>query len=65
MSRKINSIRCACGRVHEEIPDDARESNHGDEFDGWFFECACKSTLFVPVAWVKEERHGFAQAQAA
>jgi hypothetical protein len=37
---------CQCGRVYARIPAHARY--HADAFfGGWYWECACKSTLFV------------------
>lgn len=44
---KINWKCNCCGTLHETIPDDAREWNDDKEFLGYFWECPCKSTLFI------------------
>lgn len=46
----ITPHKCSCGRAHFEIPKTARFQNEGDALDGWYFECACRSTLFIPLA---------------
>jgi hypothetical protein len=44
------SKTCACGEHHDRIPESARYQPPGDSFDwlaGWFWECECRSTMFV------------------
>lgn len=41
---------CSCGKVWLTIPSHAKLKISGDEFlDGYYWECVCKSTLFVPL----------------
>lgn len=58
----VKICKC-CHKKHNVIPDDAREWIDEelklvgkDGFIGWFFECDCKSTLFVPKKLVLAER---------
>lgn len=45
MAEKSLNKKCnCCQKVHESVPSGARES----EEMGWFWECDCKSTMFVP-----------------
>lgn len=49
---QINKICNTCKKVHEIIPENAREWLDGDEANivlGFFWECDCKSTMFSPV----------------
>ena len=39
-----------CGRTHNVTPRNARVQATGSKFDGYYFECACLSTLFSPRA---------------
>lgn len=36
-----------CGTVHESTNDTLRSWNDNGKLLGWFFECPCKSTMFV------------------
>lgn len=40
---------CSCGMVWLAVPATARLQKAGDDFDGWYWECACLSTLFFPL----------------
>lgn len=43
-----NPKKCACCEtIHNEVPSNARV-HVGDAFAGFYWECACKSTLFYP-----------------
>lgn len=44
----MNKICNCCGKVWNKIPDGAKLQDNGDAFDGYFFDCDCKSTLFIP-----------------
>lgn len=45
---RINK-RCACGIFHEFLPSNAKYlSDQGSALQGWYFECACRPTLFQP-----------------
>jgi hypothetical protein len=37
---------CSCGRIHLEVPAGVRLFEDGD-LSGYFWNCACHSTLFV------------------
>lgn len=42
---------CSCGRVHDIIPATARYQKsalEGDPLAGWYWECECGTTLFIP-----------------
>jgi hypothetical protein len=51
---RINRMRvdkkCACGIVHEYIPENAKHVVKAGEdenpLSGWYWNCECKSTLF-------------------
>ena len=45
---KIINKKCSCGKVHNEVPKNAREWKDEGVLIGWVWECECKSTLFVP-----------------
>lgn len=45
--RLLEMKQCSCGKTFSEIPKDARFHNSGDEFQGWYWECPCRSTLFI------------------
>lgn len=38
---------CSCGEEHDLIPSTAKESFEGP-FAGYYWNCPCKSTLFLP-----------------
>ena len=42
------SKTCTCGKHFESIPKNARFHSSDDEFEGWYWDCSCGSTLFVP-----------------
>jgi hypothetical protein len=44
---------CSCGEKHKQIPVGARLVNNGDDLDGFYWDCHCKSTLFVPIKKVR------------
>lgn len=50
----ITPKKCGCGRVHFEIPATARVQKQGDRLSGWYWDCACHSTLFIPLTPVRE-----------
>jgi hypothetical protein len=37
-----------CNEKHLMIPENAKHQNDGDELAGWYWECKCGTTLFVP-----------------
>lgn len=49
--------RCACGRVYTRLPANAKHSSD-DAFSGAFFDCECRSTLFVPARSLGMARTG-------
>jgi hypothetical protein len=40
---------CTCGKHYETIPPEAKYLNDGSEFSGYYWNCECKTTLFVPL----------------
>lgn len=46
-STRINKV-CKCGKVHDPIPLLVREQLDDDHVIGYYWECECKSTLFLP-----------------
>lgn len=44
---KIQKLCGCCGKVHNEVPNDARVWNDRI-FQGWVWECDCKSSLQYP-----------------
>lgn len=40
---------CSCGLSFIAIPETAKYHASGDVFEGWYWDCVCRSTLFVPV----------------
>lgn len=46
---------CSCGHLHTALPPDAKHHTDPDsaELTGFYFDCACRSTLFVPDAEVR------------
>ncbi len=47
---------CGCGRVWRVIPKEARFiMTPDDELSGYYWECICKSTLFVPELFSAQE----------
>lgn len=44
----MTPIKCSCGKLHRSIPKNARVQAMGDDLDGYYWECKCKSTLFQP-----------------
>ncbi len=46
MNLKIKKT-CSCGRKFDSIPANAKYFD-GEGFEGYYFNCECKSTLFFP-----------------
>ncbi len=47
---KITPFPCSCcGKLINELPENTRVMDEGDELDGWYFECSCRSTQFIPI----------------
>ena len=40
---------CSCGKLHRLIPHGAIFFNKGCAMDGYWWDCLCRSTLFVPL----------------
>lgn len=50
MDAKNTKKTCgSCKKIHTRVPDNARFSSDPD-MGGFYWECSCKSTLFVHVA---------------
>lgn len=46
----IQPFPCSCcKKTLKEIPASARLMDEGDPMDGWYFECSCRSTQFIPL----------------
>lgn len=45
---------CSCGEEHYLVPANAKESFE-DRFSGYYWNCSCKSTLFLPRDMVSGE----------
>jgi len=41
--------QCGCGKVHQTIPQDHRLETDEGSYVGYYWDCECKSTLFVPL----------------
>lgn len=41
-------VICKCGIEHVGVPGNAKVFDSGDEMAGIYWECECKSTLFLP-----------------
>lgn len=53
---RINKT-CSCGIVHIAVPATAKYHNDDEGYlTGWFWNCACHSTLFWPATRVVEEK---------
>lgn len=46
---------CSCGLKFQDIPKDAKYFDDGDKIKGWFWQCSCNSTVFLPV----EKKYSF------
>lgn len=44
---------CSCGREFHSMPAKAKY-NPAEGLRGWFWECSCNSTLYVPIRWLAE-----------
>lgn len=42
-----------CGNLYIQIPSGARFLDNCDPLGGWYWECSCGSTLFVPAKDLK------------
>lgn len=56
ISLKTRKVCSCCTAEFEQVPDRARwfDDNEPDpeySLTGWYWECSCKTTLFVPVGW--------------
>lgn len=40
---------CSCGVKHLLVPFAARYMDDDSELSGYYFECSCLSTLFIPL----------------
>lgn len=40
--------KCSCGRIHKEVPSEARLWDMG-EVQMWIWECSCLSSILSPV----------------
>lgn len=49
--------KCACGKVHNQIPKEAKKWIDDGVLIGWCWNCECKSTLFVPTFTLKNLIH--------
>lgn len=45
--------QCSCGKPHLKIPENAKFHDSDDSFAGYYFNCSCGSTIFVPKEKVK------------
>ena len=46
--KKLENKKCnCCGKIHTEVPSNARRMIDENILIGWFFECECGSTMFV------------------
>jgi hypothetical protein len=45
--------KCGCGKLHTEIPKDAKKWVDEGVHIGWLWNCTCNSTLFVPTFTLK------------
>lgn len=43
---------CSCGKQFNEIPDSAKR-NTNSILPGWYFNCACGSTLVIPLTQIR------------
>jgi len=40
--------KCSCGKHFARVPEDAI-LQEDEEMSGWYWNCECKSTLFMPI----------------
>lgn len=51
-----SSKQCSvCNKIHTQIPENTRFQMIGDPLDGFYWECDCKSTMFVSIKKVGSE----------
>lgn len=50
---------CSCGKLHTHVPFGARLQMDGDSLDGYYWECECKSTLFLPLDYFWRPKMGW------
>ncbi len=46
--KETKTCKC-CGKIYETIPATAELFSTGDQLNGYYFNCSCKSTLFWPM----------------
>lgn len=61
MEKKLNHKCQCCGKIHDEIPANARF----DKEIGYFWECDCKSSMYEPTEEIKAQLKDFRAQKGA
>lgn len=52
--------KCACGKIFTKLPESAKfyaqEDKQFADLDGYYWDCECKSTLFITLKKLEERK---------
>lgn len=68
MNSMVINRMCSCGKFHSVLPEVHSVVFVGDICDGIWFDCVCRSTIFIPArlisGWEKVRHEGHKQSRS-